>query len=149
MPSSDFKPEELVTEGYGPTIRVFPKVGGRLRLGHAEDLVGIETIIVHFEPRKNAWVKATARTKRGTFEAHGYADDMRDKRARKDLTDALLELAETRAVARALRLSGWGLEFTGAEEVSHVVGQAVEDDPKASSTRRVQPDSTGRLETVL
>ena len=34
----------------------------------------------------------------------------------------MLELAETRSIARSLRFAGYGLEYCGAEEVSHVMG---------------------------
>jgi hypothetical protein len=33
------------------------------------------------------------------------------------LIDSLLELAETRAIARALRFAGYGVEYTGIEEM--------------------------------
>ncbi|MGO9567793.1 MAG: hypothetical protein ACLP5H_09655, partial [Desulfomonilaceae bacterium] len=34
--------------------------------------------------------------------------------------DSLVELAETRSIARALRFAGFGLEFCGAEEITHI-----------------------------
>ncbi|MBF0526427.1 MAG: hypothetical protein HQK56_15195 [Deltaproteobacteria bacterium] len=36
------------------------------------------------------------------------------------LAAAILELAETRSIARALRFAGYGVEYTGAEEISHL-----------------------------
>ncbi len=53
---------------------------------------------------------------------YGTANSQRDAR----LAESLIELAETRSVARALRFAGFGLEFTGAEEVSHVTGTEAE-----------------------
>jgi hypothetical protein len=49
------------------------------------------------------------------------------------LADSLVELAETRAIARALRFGGIGVEYTGAEEVSHVV--ASESEREQSSVK--------------
>ena len=42
-----------------------------------------------------------------------------------------MELAETRAIARALRFGGIGVEYTGAEEVSHVAGVEPEKEQSA------------------
>ena len=36
------------------------------------------------------------------------------------IAPAILELAETRAIARALRFAGYGVEYCSAEEVSHL-----------------------------
>ncbi|MGO9571871.1 MAG: hypothetical protein ACLP5H_30470, partial [Desulfomonilaceae bacterium] len=47
---------------------------------------------------------------------YGTANNQRDER----LAESLVELAETRSIARALRFAGYGMEYTGAEEVSHV-----------------------------
>ena len=52
---------------------------------------------------------------------YGTANSQRDTR----LAESLVELAETRSIARALRFAGFGLEFTGAEEVSHVASHRV------------------------
>jgi hypothetical protein len=43
----------------------------------------------------------------------------------------LVELAETRAIARALRFSGVGCEFTSAEEVSHLANTEPESEQTA------------------
>src|SRR5208337_5631125 len=47
----------------------------------------------------------------------------------------LVELAETRSIARALRFAGFGLEFCGAEEIAHVP----EGDPEPQRTVDKQP----------
>ncbi len=49
-----------------------------------------------------------------------------------EASESLVELAETRSVARALRFAGFGLEFTSAEEVSHV---AAAEPEKEQTTR--------------
>jgi hypothetical protein len=108
--NSQFKPEELVTKAG----KRYPVVGGRLRVAHEDnDEIGISTELVSFEPCVQAIVKATVATHKGQFMAHGAATVSRDEH----LSESLLELAETRAIARALRFCGYGVEFTGSEEV--------------------------------
>ena len=95
----------------------FPRVGGRLRLAHEQnERLGIQTEVIRFD-ETYAVVKATVTTMKGTFCGLGTATAQRDQR----LADSLLELAETRSIARGLRFSGYGVEFTGAEEMSHVM----------------------------
>lgn len=95
---------------------LFPRVGGRLRLAHEQnDRLGIQTEVVRFDDTC-AVVKATVTTMKGAFCGFGTASAQRDQR----LADSLLELAETRSIARGLRFSGYGVEFTSAEEISHV-----------------------------
>ena len=53
------------------------------------------------------------------------------------LAESLIELAETRSIARALRFAGFGLEFTGAEEVSHVV--TAEPDQDQTTGKEAKP----------
>ena len=62
------------------------------------------------------WSKQRVESQRGKFNGTGTASGQRDAK----LADSLVELAETRAIARALRFGGIGVEYTGAEEVSHV-----------------------------
>lgn len=118
MSSSKFELKEIVTV----KNKEFPVVGGRLRLAHAEGIVGITTELVHYSDAKivmKATVTMPSATTPGgprTFTGYGEADTQRDAK----LKDAILELAETRAIARALRFAGYGVEYTGAEEVSHV-----------------------------
>jgi hypothetical protein len=96
---------------------VFPRVGGRLRLAHEQnDRLGIQTEVIRFD-EDCAVVKATVTTIKGSFCGFGTASAQRDQR----LADSLLELAETRSIARGLRFSGYGVEYTSAEEVSHVM----------------------------
>lgn len=74
------------------------------------------------------------------FVGYGTANSQRDAR----LAESLIELAETRSVARALRFAGFGLEFTGAEEVSHVT--AAEPEREHNSNKepaRVFTDNNG------
>lgn len=126
MASNAFEPKELVSmKG-----RDYPVVGGRLRLAHAEGLSSIRTEIVSLTDSK-AVLRATVQLVTPgpvqsvrEFTGYGEADTQRDAR----LKDAILELAETRAIARALRFAGFGVEYTGAEEVSHLRGKSVDDD---------------------
>jgi hypothetical protein len=102
--------------------RIFPVVGGRLRILHeSNDHMSIKTEIVRLD-NDCVVVKAAVETEKGKFNGTGTASAQRDAR----LADSLVELAETRAIARALRFGGIGVEYTGAEEVSHVAGAAPE-----------------------
>ncbi len=96
--------------------RTFPVVGGRLRILHENnDHLGIQTEIIRLDS-DFVVVKAAVESQRGKFNGTGTASGQRDAK----LADSLVELAETRAIARALRFGGIGVEFTSAEEVSHV-----------------------------
>ena len=96
--------------------RPYPKVGGRLRLAHEENgNLNISTEIIRYEENV-AVVRALATTKKGYFNGLGMASLERDQR----IAPAILELAETRAIARSLRFAGYGVEYCSAEEVSHL-----------------------------
>lgn len=108
MPNT-FKNEELVrVQG-----KIYPVVGGRLRLAHDENKnLSIETGVVQYN-EEYAVIQASIKTEKGTFNGLGNASVKRDR----VLANAILELAETRAIARALRFAGYGVEYTGFEEV--------------------------------
>ena len=96
--------------------RPYPKVGGRLRLAHEENgSLSISTEIIRYEENV-AVVRALATTKKGYFNGLGMASLERDQR----IAPAILELAETRAIARSLRFAGYVVEYCSAEEVSHL-----------------------------
>ncbi len=125
----------------------FPRVGGRLRLAHeGNGKFSIQTELIRFE---ESWavVKATAITDKGSFCGFGTASTQRDAR----LADSLLELAETRSIARALRFSGYGVEYTGAEEVSHTVPDndhsSGQNEPKRSENVFPEREHAGERET--
>jgi hypothetical protein len=120
MSTNGFREDELVSRkvkvGNEWQTRVFPVVGGRLRLAHEENQnLNLQTEMVSWDGQY-AIFKCAAVTTKGQFVGYGTANAQRDAR----LAESLIELAETRSVARALRFAGFGLEFTGAEEVSHV-----------------------------
>jgi hypothetical protein len=95
---------------------VYPKIGGRLRLAHEEnDQLSITTEIVRYD-ESIAVVKANTTTAKGTFPGHGMASVERDN----TIAPAILELAESRAIARSLRFAGYGSEYCSAEEISHL-----------------------------
>ncbi|MBF0495021.1 MAG: hypothetical protein HQK58_00370 [Deltaproteobacteria bacterium] len=97
---------------------IFPKIGGRLRLAHEENqTLSIATEIIQYD-QSLAVISATVTTAKGKFTGLGVASVDRDR----FLAVAILELAETRGIARALRFAGYGVEFCGAEEVSHLEG---------------------------
>jgi hypothetical protein len=84
--------------------------------------------------------KCSAVTNKGQFVGYGTANSQRDAR----LAESLIELAETRSVARALRFAGFGLEFTGPEEVSHVAAAEQEREQTGSKEPvRVLPQGDG------
>jgi hypothetical protein len=121
----------------------YPKVGGRLRLAHGDNgSLSINTDIIHYDD-KVAVVKALATTSKGQFTGLGMASIERDQR----IAPAILELAETRAIARSLRFAGYGVEYCSAEEVSHL--ENVQMDKKdegdssapAAENRPVKDDS--------
>jgi hypothetical protein len=95
---------------------IYPKIGGRLRLAHEEnDQLSITTEIIKYDENL-AVVKAVTSTMKGNFPGLGMASVERDH----SIAPAILELAETRAIARSLRFSGYGVEYCGFEEISHL-----------------------------
>jgi hypothetical protein len=122
MSANGFLESELITEEVNGQTRVFPVVGGRLRLAHEENkTLSLQTEMVSWDGQY-AVFKCSAVTTKGQFVGYGTANAQRDER----LAESLIEVAETRSVARALRFAGYGLEYTGAEEVSHVVATQLE-----------------------
>lgn len=109
MMVSNFRDEELVrVQG-----KQYPLVGGRLRLAHeGNERLSISTSPVNLSDDR-VIIQATVQTGKGSFSGLGNASSKRDRL----LSNALVELAETRAIARALRFAGYGVEFTGFEEM--------------------------------
>ena len=105
---------------------VYPKVGGRLRLAHEDnDQISINAEVIKYD-QNVAVIKAVVETRKGIFSGFGMASLERDER----IAPAILELAETRGIARALRFAGYGIEYCGAEEVSHLSnGKAQKPEP--------------------
>jgi len=118
--NGQFREDELVTRRMKVNgdwqERTFPVVGGRLRLAHeGNKKLSIQTEIMRMDTDLVV-AKATVETDKGRYSGTGTASAQRDAR----LADSLVELAETRAIARALRFGGFGVEFCSAEEISHV-----------------------------
>ena len=148
--SNLFRVEEIVWMSHfdkksGEWIKTaYPKVGGRLRLAHGDNgSLSINTEIIHYDD-KVAVVKALAATSKGQFTGLGMASVERDQR----IAPAILELAETRAIARSLRFAGYGVEYCSAEEISHLENVRVEDQedgdfsaPAAENNPLVKVDS--------
>jgi hypothetical protein len=129
-----FREDELVTRRMNGQSRIFPVVGGRLRLAHEEnEQLGIASEMVSWDGQY-AIFRCAATTSKGQFVGYGTANAQRDTR----LADSLIELAETRSIARALRFAGYGMEFTSLEEVLHV--------PDSESTER--PNWSRRSESA-
>ena len=112
---------------------IFPKVGGRLRLAHdANEQLSITTEIIRYD-ENIAVVRAVTSTMKGSFPGIGMASVERDH----SIAPAILELAETRAIARSLRFSGYGVEYCSAEEVSHI--QNGGDNPPPNDKPQTKP----------
>jgi hypothetical protein len=119
---------------------IHPKIGGRLRLAHEDnDALSITSEIVKYD-ETIAVVKAITTTAKGTFPGLGMASVDRDER----IAPAILELAETRAIARSLRFAGYGVEYCSAEEISHLEnGNTGFPDNPDDDTQAPQNESTG------
>jgi hypothetical protein len=140
MSANGFLESELVTKRVNGQTRVFPVVGGRLRLAHEEnETLSLQTELVNWDGQY-AVFKCRAVTTKGEFVGYGTANDQRDAR----LSESFIELSETRSIARALRFAGYGLEFTGAEEVSHVAAAESDgDQPRTKGGKPVFPVDRG------
>ena len=94
----------------------YPKIGGRLRIAHENnDQLSITSKVFSYDGQV-AVVVATTTTDKGSYNGVGMASVERDKK----IAPAILELAESRAIARSLRFCGIGVEYCGAEEISHL-----------------------------
>jgi hypothetical protein len=141
MGINGFREDELVSRrikvGNDWQTKVFPIIGGRLRIIHeTSSHLNIATEILKLEA-DFAVVRATLESEKGKFCGTGTASAQRDAR----LADSLVELAETRSIARALRFGGIGVEFTSAEEVSHVANAAPER--QQTTNKETEPVFTG------
>ena len=117
---NQFREDEIITlEQFrdGQLVKsIHPKIGGRLRLAHEQNQqISITTEIIRYDENV-AVVKSVTTTMKGSFSGIGMASLERDQ----TIAPAILELAETRAIARSLRWSGYGVDLCGAEEMSHL-----------------------------
>ncbi len=140
MPGT-FKNEELVkVQG-----KTYPVVGGRLRLAHDENKnLSIETNVVQYN-EDAVIVQAAVRTEKGTFTGLGNASAKRDR----VLSNAILELAETRAIARALRFAGYGVEYTGFEEVGDGKNLSEEQILKDEAQKKTDTATKTQINTIF
>ena len=162
--NSDFKENEIVRfERYDKkkkqnVIIEYPVVGGRLRLFHEDVLKGrdekprgIECSLVKYEGDV-AVMQATVTIDGNRFTGIGMSSKSRDSL----IFPAILEMAETRTIARALRFAGYGVEYTGAEEMQGLKkfddsndvppsdikqSQYVNDEPAVTNQPPEQPDN--------
>jgi len=145
--TGQFREDELVSRrvkvGNEWQTRVFPIIGGRLRILHeSNDRLSIQTKIVRLD-NDFVVVRAAVESPKGKFNGTGTASAQRDAR----LADSLVELAETRAIARALRFGGIGVEYTSAEEVCHVTAGGPEKEQSANKQpERVFAEGNGNSE---
>jgi len=90
----------------GKTVKsIHPKIGGRLRLAHEQNQqISITTEIIRYDENV-AVVKSVTTTMKGSFPGIGMASVERDH----SIAPAILELAETRSIARSLRSARSGV----------------------------------------
>lgn len=144
MNANGFREDELVTRkikvGNEWQTRTFPIIGGRLRLVHEDNQsLNLQTEMVNWDGQY-AVFKCCAVTGKGQFIGYGTANSQRDAR----LAESLIELAETRSIARALRFAGYGLEFCSAEEISVVPeSEALPERTTGESAGRVSLEGNG------
>lgn len=118
----------------------YPKIGGRLRLAHEQnETISLTTEVVQYDENM-AVVKAEAQTIKGSFHGMGMANNDRDR----NIAPAILELAETRAIARALRFAGFGVEYCSAEEISHLENGSGPDENNGKEPKPPVAKSNGR-----
>jgi len=117
-----FREDEIITmvhwdKAIGAQVTTpYPKLGGRLRIVHEQnEQLSITSKIISYDGSV-AVVQATATTDKGSYSGVGMASVERDEK----IAPAILELAESRAIARSLRFCGIGVEYCGAEEISHL-----------------------------
>ena len=120
---------------------IHPKIGGRLRLAHEQNQqISITTEIIRYD-ESVAVVKCETKTMKGSFSGIGMASLERDQ----TIAPAILELAETRAIARSLRWSGYGVDLCGVEELSHLQlngGNTTSSDEKPQPKPPQEPPKT-------
>lgn len=90
----------------------FVTFSGLLVTAHSNGLESITPELLHMEGERVVF-KATVKGQRGTFTGHGDADPGNVKRG---MQGAVLRMAETRAVCRALRMY-LGIGMTAREEL--------------------------------
>ena len=119
---------------------IHPKIAGRLRLAHEDnEQLSITSEVVNYDGNI-AVVKVVSTTTKGDFPGLGMSSIERDK----TIAPAILELAETRAIARSLRFAGYGVEYCSAEEISHLEnGDAHIPDDKDNQGEPSQEESEG------
>jgi hypothetical protein len=145
---NQFRDEEIVIMSHWDKNKeewvrtVYPKIGGRLRLAHEDnDNLSITTEIIKYD-ENIAVVRAVSTTTKGSFPGIGMSSTDRDDK----IAPAILELAETRAIARSLRFAGYGVEYCSAEEISHLEngnGNGNTPQPKQGNTGTTQTKPSG------
>lgn len=132
-----FKDSELILIGG----RELATCAGRLRLASENnERLSIKTELIDAELGLRAIVRAEVTTTKGVFTATGTSTAQRDPKR----VDCLIEIAETRSVARALRFAGYGFEV-GVEELDDA---ALAANMVPDARGQVAPAQMGRLTQV-
>jgi len=139
---NQFKETELVDS--------YPRVGGKLRLlyeeypsyGAPNDIdrdIEINSKVIEVGV-DHAIVRVKLVVSHGIFYASGSSDASRDA----SFSTAFTEIAETRALARALRFAGYGAEKAGAEEVPSKERKA-----KQESVAEISPKELKEIKELI
>src|SRR4030042_69225 len=108
---NQFRDDEIIileqSRGGKLVKSIHPKIGGRLRLAHEQNQqISITTEVIRYD-ENIAVVRAVTTTMKGTFAGIGMASGEGDHA----IAPPILELAETRAIARSLKFAGYGAEY--------------------------------------
>jgi len=119
----------------------YPTIGDRLTFHHeALREISINTEIIEYKHLELAICRATIKTPKGTFTGSGVSSKDKDP----DYIQSLLEVAETRAVSRALRFSGACVDKTGREEIA----KATQSAPSYSSAKPITNGQKRLIERI-
>lgn len=121
------------------SVNPYPLIGGRVRLAHEDAEVHEAPIsmITEMQSEDETYIthRATVESWRGKFSFSNTGKKLDKYGAFRG------EAIETMALARALRFAGYGIEFTGAEEMINYGSQMSDD---SEDTRGSQPSGRGK-----
>lgn len=120
-------------------VNPYPLIGGRVRLAHedAETRDTAISMITEMQNEDDTYIthRATVETWRGKFSFSNTGKKFDDYGGYRG------EAIETMALARALRFAGYGIEFTGAEEMINYDSQMSDESEDAKGS---QPNGRGK-----
>lgn len=133
--------EKLIVRLQGKEFILY---SGLLALAHKQGLKFIDTDMLSAGPDGYVF-KATVEGERGRFSAHG---DASAKNVGKMIAPHVIRMAETRAVARALR-SYTAVGLTSLEELGGDINDTPKSSPPKRQQKKVEPPPPPPSESVL